>query len=90
MSRRYHPDTDPTTIPDAVLKSEWGRRSSESRKVKAGGHNGGRPRTCECGTCPTCLRWAKQHAKDDALVRATGVFPPPGWRPRARRTTPAA
>ena len=47
--RRYHPDTDPASIPDAVLASEAGRRNSAKRKRHGAGP--GRPKAprCACG-----------------------------------------
>jgi hypothetical protein len=54
----YHPDTDPTTIPDPVLASEKARRDSLRRVVRSGGRNGGRP-VCKCGSCGACRKRAK-------------------------------
>jgi hypothetical protein len=45
-----------------------GRTLSAARKRHNGGHNGGRPRTCECGECKTCqgrercARWRRAKA----------------------------
>jgi hypothetical protein len=62
--RRYHPDTDASTIPDGVLRSEWGRRNSAKRETRTGGHNGGRPgipTACTCGVMCGSKRAAKLH-----------------------------
>lgn len=64
--RTYHPNTDPTTIPDDVLKAERARRNSAKRTTFAGGHNGGRPR-CECGACKAC---AKREREQQRLIEA--------------------
>lgn len=58
----WTPSIDPATIPDSVLKSEWGKRTAAKRKFPSGGRNGGRP-MCTCGSCGACLKRAKIKAK---------------------------
>ncbi len=55
---QYHPDTDPATIPDDVLKRERARRNAGKRKTYSGGivwgkHN---PNTSRC----RCLECSKK------------------------------
>lgn len=41
----------------AEQRSEHGRAMVAARK----NNNGGRPRSCMCGMCAKCKRWAKKH-----------------------------
>lgn len=47
---KWRPDWDLSTIPDALLKSEYKRRLSLSRRS----FRGGRKPSCDCGECRTC------------------------------------
>lgn len=46
----YNDNWDLSTIPDKILRSEWGRRSAGKRKSKKGGYRV----SCSCGLCRTC------------------------------------
>jgi hypothetical protein len=53
--RKWTADIDPASIPDDVLKSEWGRRNARKRNSYSGGvywksHNPDTPR-CRCKAC---------------------------------------
>ena len=39
----YRPNWNLSTIPDALFRSEHGRRNNALRKRRTGGRNGGRP-----------------------------------------------
>ena len=43
---------DPSTIPDQVLTSEWGRRRSARRRTIGWGKSTGRPKVLKI--CPRC------------------------------------
>jgi len=47
-------------IPESAVRSEIGRLSSLARKKHSGGISPGRPITCECGSCPKCIRRRKR------------------------------
>ena len=57
----YRPTWNLASIPDPVLASENGRRSSAKRKVRSGG----RPMICGgCGDCKQCeLKRKRQHSE---------------------------
>ena len=50
VSRRPTPDL--STIPDAELLAEVGRRRGAKRQT----FGGGRKPSCACGACPKCIR----------------------------------
>lgn len=49
--RPYHPDTDPATIPDAVLHSEYGRRARAKRKTPQQAGPGRPTKDAVCKLC---------------------------------------
>lgn len=57
---KYKPTWELDTIPEPEFNSEHGRRNAAKRKVKAGGHSGGRKPSCICGVCATCKRRKKR------------------------------
>ena len=55
----YDAQWDLSTIPDNILRSEWGRRNVGKRKSKRGGYI----QSCTCGICRTCKLREWQRAR---------------------------
>ena len=71
--KRYHPDTDPATIPDAVLASEAGRRNAAKRKKFGAGT--GRPKSprCACGRFTLAAAAKSAHVCPPAQISLESV-----------------
>lgn len=59
----YNAKWDLSTIPDSILRSEWGRRNAGKRKTKKGGYIA----SCTCGKCRTCKMREYQQARRTRL-----------------------
>jgi len=49
---KYRRTWDLASIPDDLLRSEWGRRNAAKRAI----NRGGRAPSCTCGECRTCRK----------------------------------
>lgn len=67
---KWRPEWDLSTIPDSLLKSEWKRRLSLSRRT----FSGGRKPSCDCGQCKTC-RAREYQRRRRAAARQSAVQP---------------
>src|SRR5262249_43973445 len=86
VMRRWTKDIDPSTIPDAVLKSERARRNAMKRKSYTGGvfwkkHN---PNTSRC-RCSDCM-----HRRQASTTTVTKGVPEAAPRPKLPAAKPAA